>query len=247
MLFSNVKTKLSGLGFSINHYGLIAISLIIFLGLMFTTESLTLQNLTAFKFLKANNESVTEQTLPEVSVEEVATEAIDKLTAQKNELSSLLDPSFGQGSVLGENTEGKKALDATLSEQSLQAIPVMAVVDTENNIIDYVDQLQLLELYYGDLLILSSITTQDPAAAGKAIPLVKGLISELKSMKVPQSLVRYHRLKLMHYAVVMNMAQNIASNLSPEDKSAAGILFFEITNEMESEKAALIQKYEFEF
>ncbi len=238
-----IKTRLNDLGFTVNHYGLIGFFVVMVIGLAFTTEPLMLQNLTGLKFLKAQTaENQVASSKPDLSrVPGVSYDGIDRITAEKNNLSSLIDPSYGQGSVLGLSTDAQNSVDQVIDEQSLQNIPVKKVANTEFNIESYADQVQLLEAYYGDVLILSALSSQDPASANKAIPLVKGLISELKGVQVPEQLVRYHRLKLMHYAVVLNMAQNIAHNVSPQDKSAAGILFFEITNEMEMERASLIQ------
>lgn len=242
-----IRKKLKDLGFTINHYGLIGVFLLVTIALTFSSEPLLLQNLTGLKFLHAQTaDQVKSFTTDTSGVAPVSTEAIDKIIAEKNNLSSLIDPSFGQGSVLGLSTDAQNSVDSMFDENSLKNINVNQVDDSEFNISNYVDQTQLLEAFYGDVVILSSISSQDPVVASKAIPLVKGLISELKSVKVPKVLVRYHRLKLMHYAVVLNMAQNIAQNVSPQDKSAAGILFFEITNEMESERTKLIQQNNFD-
>ncbi len=241
-----MKKRLNELGFTINHYGVIGFFVVVVIALTFATEPLTLQNLTGLKFLKAQTTNQIAPSSPDLSgIPDVSYEGIDSITREKNNLNSLLDPSYGQGSVLGLSTDSQNTINQVLDENSLQNIPVKKVAGTEFNIESYIDQVQLLEAYYGDVLILSSLSSQNPDAASKAIPLVKGLIGELKGVAVPEPLVRYHRLKMMHYAVVLNMAQNIATNVSPQDKSAAGILFFEITNAMEVERASLIQKYSY--
>lgn len=241
-----IGQKLKDLGFTINHYGLIGVFLLVTIALTFSSEPLLLQNLTGLKFLRAQtSDQVKSFTADTSSVAPVSIDAIDKTIAEKNNLSSLIDPSFGQGSVLGLSTDAQNTVDRMFDESSLQNISINQIDNSDVNITDYVDQTQLLEAYYGDIVILSSLSSQDPVIATKAIPLVKGLLQELKSVKVPKLLVRYHRLKMMHYAVVLNMLQNTAQNVSPQDKSAAGILFFEITNEMESERTKLIQQNNF--
>jgi hypothetical protein len=242
-----IGQKLKDLGFTINHYGLIGVFLLITIGLTFTTEPMLLQNLTGLKFLHAQDNGQVKSFTPDTSsVPPVSYDGIDSVIAEKNNLSSLIDPSFGKGSVLGLSTEAQNTVDNMFDESSLQNIPVNQIDNSDFNISNYIDQVQLLEAYYGDVVILSSLSSQDPVVASKTIPVVKSLISELKSVQVPTKLVRYHRLKLMHYSIVLNMLENIASDVSPEDKSAAGILFFEITNELESERTKLIQQSNFD-
>ena len=50
----------------------------------------------------------------------------------------------------------------------------------------------------------------------------------------------------MQYGVVLNMLDTIAHNQSSKDRAAAGVLFFEITNAMESERMDLIRKYNYD-
>ena len=71
------------------------------------------------------------------------------------------------------------------------------------------------------------------------------MIGEFKSVSVPQPFVHYHRLKLIQNAVLLNMATAIATGESTKDQAAAGVLFFEITNALESERAELIKMYSY--
>jgi hypothetical protein len=237
-----VKKTFKDLGFNINHIGLIGVFFLLILGLTFTQEPLLLENLLKLKFLKADNTTEQQVASESVSASPVSEAGIDNIIDEKNKLSSLIDPSFSEGSVLGLSTDAQESITDILSEKNLSSIPVKQVDDTKENISLYVDQVQLVEDYYGSILILSAISSQDVTASTQAIPLTQNIISELKAMDVPTKLVRFHRLKMMHYSVVLNMLENIAYQKSPKDKAAAGVLFFEITNAMESSKSDLVNQ-----
>lgn len=237
-----VKKTFKDLGFNINHIGLIGVFFLLILGLTFTQEPLLLENLLKFKFLKADNTTEQQVASESASAAPISEAGIDNIIDEKNKLSSLIDPSFSEGSVLGLSTDAQESITDILSEKNLSSIPVKQVDDTKENISLYVDQVQLVEDYYGSILILSAISSQDVTASTQAIPLTQNIISELKAMDVPTKLVRFHRLKMMHYSVVLNMLENIAYQKSPKDKAAAGVLFFEITNAMESSKSDLVNQ-----
>jgi hypothetical protein len=237
-----IKKTVKDLGFNINHFGLIGVFFLLILGLTFTQEPLLLENLTKLKFLKADNATEATMTVQGAEVPPTSESAIDNILEEKNKLSSLIDPSFSEGSVLGLSTEAQESVTEILSDKNLNTITVKEVSDSRDNISVYVDQLKLVEDYYGSILVLSAISTKDATAATEAMPLTKGIISELKAMNVPSGLVRFHRLKLMHYGVVLNMLENIATEKTSKDRAAAGMLFFEITNSMESAKTDLVNE-----
>lgn len=237
-----IPKTLKDLGFNINHIGLIGVFFLLILGLTFTQEPLMLENLLKLKFLRADNTEQVVASSSEVSSPAVSESGIDNILAEKNKLSSLIDPGFNEGSVLGLSTDSQQSVTELLSEKNLNTIPVKEVTDNSDNISIYVDQVKLVEEYYGSILILSAISSKDASAATEAIPLTKSIISEMKSMNVPSGLVRFHRLKMMHHGIVLNMLENIAYKKSPKDRAAAAVLFFEVTNAMESARADLVDE-----
>lgn len=232
--------KFSSLGFTIGHWGLIAFFAVVVIGLGLAKEPMLLGNLTGLKFLQASDEN-TESGLDLTSdLPPISPEAIDKILSEKNNLSALIDPTFGEGSVLGLSTEAQESIDTILSDKNLATIPVNSVKADQFNTAIYFDQVSLVEDYFGSILVLSAIGSRDASVAKEAIPVTQRIIAELKAISVPNIYIRYHRLKLMQYGIVLNMLDNIAYNSSPKDKSAAGILFFEISNAAEAEKSKLI-------
>ena len=237
--------KFESLGFTLGHYGLIGFFVVVTIGLTFAREPLLLGNLTGLKFLQANDTTEV-KSIDEVNLPPVSSTGIDNLVDEKNNLSALIDPSFSEGSVLGLSTEAEQSISHILSDDNLQTIPVNAVDVDEFSIESYVDQSTLIEDYYGSVIVLSVLSTKDSTAAAEAIPVAERIVSELKTLAVPKPLVRFHRLKLMQYGVVLNMLDTIAHNQSSKDRAAAGVLFFEITNAMESERMDLIRKYNYD-
>lgn len=238
------NSKLARFGFTRGHYAMIGFFVVALAGLTFTQEPLLLENLFGLKFLRAEQEQVAQE-VAVPAVEEVDYEAIDAAAAEKDQMLSLLDPFYKDGSVLGANTEGKQMVDDILSEENLSTIPVKTVADSESRFEKYSEQVNLIESYNGSIIILGSLSEQNPASALKTIPMIKSTIGELKDLEVPQSFTRLHRLRMMQYAVLLSMANNIASNSSPEDKGAAAIVYFEILDAMEVENSALIKKFSY--
>lgn len=238
----HIVDKFKKLGFSINHLALVGAFFLLLGGLTYSQEPLLLENLFSLKFLKAETQTQDQVDISPVSLGAVSKDGADNIISEKNKLSSLIDPGFSEGSVLGLSTDAQDNINDLLSEKNLQSIAVKEVTNSKDNVSIYVDQIKLVEDYYGSVLVLSVLGTKDQAAAVQAIPLAQNIIAELKSMNVPMSLVRFHRLKMMHYGVVLNMLENIAYQQNVQDRAAAGVLFFEITNAMESAKADLVNQ-----
>lgn len=239
------KNKLETLGFKVNHFALIGVFVFLLLGITFLKDPILLENITSLKFLQAEENGVEEQVIQAVEAEPVSEDGIQEIVDQKNEMMSLLDPTFGEGSVLGLSTEAEETVKNILNEESIAYIPVKQVEDSEKNINVYISQVSLVESYHGQTVILSAISTRDPAAAQNSIPLLQSLIAELKGIEVPTPFAHYHRLKLMQNAVLLNMADTIATAKPSKDRAAAGILFFEVTNELEAERGKLMTKYSY--
>ena len=240
-----MKTKLQSLEFTIHHFSLIGVFALIIIGFTVMKDPLLLQNITSLKFLKANSGEPVQEIIQVPSATPVSYEHIDEIVQEKNEMLSLLDPSFGEGSVLGVSTETQETVNDILSAENLSKIPVNQVTANETSITKYFSQINLIEAYHGQTIILSAISTKDTAAAEKTLPLLNSMIGEFKSVSVPQPFVHYHRLKLIQNAVLLNMATAIATGESTKDQAAAGVLFFEITNALESERAELIKMYSY--
>ena len=238
--------KLGSLGFNLGHYGLIAFFAIFTIGLTFAQEPLLLGNLTSLKFLKAQDAQPAEQSLGTITLPPVSQTGIDNIAEEKDNLSSLIDPSFSEGSVLGLSTAIEGSVSEILSDNNLKSIPVKTIEVGEYSIENYVDESSLIEDYYGSVIVLSALASRDSATAGEAIPVAKRITAEFKALSVPEPLARYHRLRLMHYGIVLNMLETIANNSNSKDRAAAGVLFFEITNAMESERTNLIREYNFD-
>lgn len=240
-----MKTKLQSLEFTIHHFSLIGVFALMIIGLTVMKDPILLQNITSLKFLKASSGENTQTVVQVPSVKPVSYENIETIVQEKNDMLSLLDPSFGEGSVLGVSTETQKSVNDILSAENLEKIPVNIVSANEESITAYFSKINLIEAYHGQTIILSAISTKDAAAAEKTLPLLNSLIGELKSISVPQPFTHYHRLKLMQNAVLLNMASAITIEISTKDQAAAGVLFFEITNALESERAELIKMYSY--
>lgn len=239
------KNRLETLGFKVNHFALIGFFTLFILGTTFMKDPLLFENIFTLKFLKAEGNTPTQQVVAAAETQPVSYDGINDIVAQKNEMMGLLDPSFGEGSVLGASTEAQESVQDILSAENISKIPIKETSDAEKNITSYIDKISLVESYYGQTLILSAISTKDPAAAQKSIPLITAIIGDMKSISVPTSFAHYHRLKLMQNAVLLNMANTIASSGSSKDQAAAGVLFFEITNELENERAQLINQFSY--
>lgn len=234
-----IKIKLEELGFNINHFGLIGVFFLLIIGLTFTNEPLLLENLFKLKFLKAEDQKVIGFNPETLEFDPISVAGLDRFAKEKDRLSSLVDPNFSEGSVLGISTQAEESISQILSEKNLAKITVRKVKSSEDNVGLYIDQVKLIEDYYGLVLILSAVASKDEIAATQAMALNKNIISELKAMKVPESYVRYHRLKMMHYGVINNMLENIIKKNKAADRSAAGILFFEIYSAMDTELSSI--------
>ncbi len=247
-MFSKIKTKLNSLGFAKGHYGMIAFTVAAVVMLSFIQGPLTLENLFKFQFTQADLEQDIEMSVQEAilkaesEVPGVSYESNEKVAEFKREQLSLLDPSFGEGSVLGLSTEAQASIDHILSNETVNQIPINAVPDSEKSLEEYVSKSKVIESYYGSLELLGILSTQDRAAVAKTLPYYQSIIGELQQLPVPQTLSRYHRVKLLYYTTIMTMASNVAGDANTEDRSAAGILFFEIGNELETLKLQLGQQ-----
>ncbi len=145
-----------------------------------------------------------------VSVNQIASSSQDE-----KEL-ALIDPNFSSGgSVLGESTEAEEAIANNvfeIPEEILNGIPILYTApNTKEAAQKYFSDFSEAE-YQNDLpVVLEGLSSDDPEKIGQVPEKIDKLMKAFLDLDVPPDLYKFHRLKLLYYSELRQMAMAVLS------------------------------------
>lgn len=162
---------------------------------------------------------------------------------------ALLDPNFLEGSVLGSSTGTLNTIfsdEATpIPQEILNIMPVLTTTDnTKEGVLNYLQNFTETE-YINDVASILVSLGSSSAEDYKEVPnKVDVLVKALLALEVPSDLANYHRLKLLYYAELRDLA-NVNLGLNKDlDLDIISQQIFSVSEALNLEKQKISSKYQ---
>lgn len=168
-------------------------------------------------------------------------------TSDLGEQLTLIDPSLNQGAVLGATTDLSQAVgqvDQALTAEKLNQVPVK-LLDSESpaDLQKYAAQLELIKAYYNADSLLGNLNTTDSGVLEDTANTARKIISELLRLNVPKPLADFHKLTLVYYSALANIAKSFESDNFSDESGSAALIFFNLSDRLEKTKNQLYNQY----
>jgi hypothetical protein len=243
--------------FHAGHIGAVALgaAVLIFMTWMKSGFDLHLKNHDATGPL-LTYEQARAEVLAENGITNAATYA--SANASSTEQLAMLDPSLGMGSVLGASTGTPISTDTLASEipaaeqlltpQILNGIPVKVLATTsQESVIQYQSDVDAVEAADNVATVMANLTSQDAKALNDTAHSIEVLLQDLLQVDVPQDLVKYHRVKLLYYNELRQLAQAYAGDQGARDSQDLGLEILSLTDYLNNLKQDIFNKYGVQF
>ena len=233
-------------GFNLTHLALIAVCAFGIFGLTMLKNGFQL-NPNVSK-AKVQNQSTA------LTYEEAKAQVLEKHSNQANSSGyeenplATLDPGSDEGYVLGANTEdGIPQIEASLSKDKLSRVQVISI-DVSGKIAmeRYFDDVEFAEQSGESFAALSSLSSTDASELRNGSEKAMKVVSYLKGVRVPTEAVEFHRLKIIYYAMLSQLAQSLIDQNVNGNAEAQSSVFFTLVGKIESLEVALKDKYKIE-
>lgn len=200
-------------------------------------------NFNPFK-AKAASKSLTYEEALRQAESEIANGKIDfeKMNAQLG----MVDPNkVDKGQVLGMTTNLGIAdpIDKIFSPQMLNQIKLITINDNSTEAIKkYSQQVALTEVKYNFLKIIIILNSNNAEQLATVPEQLHSMIGEMKGIEVPAELIEQHKLKILYYEVLAQMAQTNAGIGQHKIDDLANILL-SIMDRLGAIKAEIYSKH----
>ncbi len=225
----------------LGHLGLILFCALLLTGITFMKGGFKLS------FNKNTDTQITKYTL-EQARQEVAGENGSVVNGDDT-LSqlALIDPDLGQGSVLGASTEDLGMFppaEEIFTSETLSVIKVKLLPDTNiESVKRYAQDIISVESQGGVLELISSINSSDPRILQSAPEKAAQIVAMLAQVKVPGELEEYHKLKMIYYIALGDVAANLDGTSENGAFDAAATGLFSLIDKLERIKLDVANKY----
>ncbi len=188
----------------------------------------------------ASYEDVKQKIMAENSGDDAASEeaSTDKL--------SLLDPADKAGKVLGDSIgftiaePGEIATDPRFQNIQVLTTSGMQKSDVERYAFDVLQ----IESENNGLLLLAYLNTEDPVALEQARLSASAIATLLQEIYVPSQLAAYHKMKVIYYTSLEQIARNFAKVESTETLQQATSDMFSAINAMSPVRTTIYSRYQ---
>lgn len=176
-------------------------------------------------------------------------EALASIGEEGKEQLALLDPSSG-GQVLGADTNTENLFpkaETLFSKEVLEQIKINSTSESgRSSIQKYADEVLSVESKFGSLNILSDLNSSDPEVLKNVNERAKVMVGNLVKIPVPLELSEVHRLRMIYYVTLGNIAINLAGEKAEADADSSVTLIFSLIERIENLKAKILQQYQIE-
>lgn len=160
---------------------------------------------------------------------------------------AMIDPSLADGQVLGASTglEGMMpAAETVFTDSILNQIKIREMNESGVEAVKkYADQLTAAESQFDILTLLGFLAGQDAKSLETVPAKTKEIILALAAVEVPKELAEYHRLKMIYFTTMGNVALNLAGKTGDADLDNSTTLFFSLTERLQNIQAEIYNKY----
>lgn len=165
----------------------------------------------------------------------------------RNQL-AMLDSNFSEGSVLGASTGTLDSVipDAqdTLTPEVLAPIKINLLPNTTTESLkQYVEDVRAVELQDEADVILSNLNSDDKKLLEETAKKVIPLVQDLLLVPVPKALEEYHKIKMIYYLQLSNLAEGYAGVVNAPDPKETGMQVFSVTERLSKIQSEISDKY----
>lgn len=165
---------------------------------------------------------------------------------------AMIDPNFSGGSVLGASTGTNDTIipeaKQVLTEEVLNLIPVnFSVSSSPENAKKYKDDLDFAENQNGASAVLEDVNSQDKKVLTDASKKLELLLQDLMQISVPADLVEYHKVKLLYYSELKQLAEGYAGLEGARDPQDVGFELLPLKDYFSTASDELYKKYGLRF
>lgn len=165
---------------------------------------------------------------------------------------AMIDPMLSDVAVLGTSTGTLDTVipsgDQVLTPEILNNIKVTVIATTSLEAIKkYKDDLEFVENQDGAASIIADLTSQDSALLKTDADKITQLLVDLLQVEVPAPLADYHKVTLLYYTELRELALGYSGDVNARDPKDVGLEIFPITDYLENAKSNLLSKYGLQF
>lgn len=229
-------------GFNLTHLGLIAVCAFGILGMTLLKNGLHIKPDAA----QVNNSTRASLTYEEAKAQVMASHAQDAIRPEvENNPLLTLDPGRDSGDVLGANTEnGISQLDASVTPEMLSQVQINSInVGGKVAMERYFADMESAEQYGESFVALAALSSTDPNELKEGGVKAMKVVSYLKGVKVPTEAVEFHRMKILYYTTLSQLAGSLASGSKDETTQIESSMFFTLVGKIENLETSLRSKY----
>lgn len=231
-------------GFTKGHIATVAVCALVLVGIGFMKNGFN------FSLTKASSAEVKPYTY-EMALAEVQAGSVDGQGTteeeNRNQL-AMLDSNFSEGSVLGASTGTLESVipdaEETLTAEVLAPIKINVLSYTsEESLKQYAEDVRAIEIQDEADMILASLNSDDKMllqdTAKKVIPLVEDLLL----VPVPKALEEYHKIKMIYYLQLSNLAEGYAGVANAPDPKETGMQVFSVMERLSKIQSEILATY----
>ena len=163
---------------------------------------------------------------------------------------SVLDPSTNAGQVLGASTESNGGdqvfpdAEEILTPEVLDAIKLkLSDAAGEDAVRQYKRDLEGVESADGVDVIMADLTSTDPNTLLEGSKKVEPLVKDMLQVMVPKELAEYHKIKMIYYMELSELADGYAGVQGVADPKDTGINIFSLSAKLQSIQSDIQNKY----
>lgn len=242
-----MKTKFSKTNITDHlHYGHLAIIVgcaVFLVGTMIIKNGFSLSSLVA----RAGNEGTETISYEEIKKQVAAESNVAMVDPDKlADNIALLDPGAQAGKVLGESIGFKVAEPKEIAtDPRFQNIKVLTTSGMQKFDIErYASDVTLIEAENNGSLILAYLNTEDPVALDQAVLSASAIVSLLEQVYAPAHLESFHKMKIIYYKSLEQIARNFGQQQPTETLQQATSDMFSAINAMSSVRTTIYSRYQ---
>ena len=165
---------------------------------------------------------------------------------------AMLDPSLSSGAVLGASTGTEDSVippaEQLITPEILNIIPVKEIATSSfDSVRQYKEDTDSIENDDNLAGIMVDLTSQDSTVMKNLGVKIDKLITDLLQVKVPTDLVRFHKVKLLYYSELKELADGYAGVEGAQNPQDVGMDIFSLNDYLSNMKSSLLTSYGLSF
>ena len=146
---------------------------------------------------------------------------------------------LGAISGLGETPDA----DSLFTPDILNQIPVTTTTSSTEDLNTYASRILFIESSYDVLTLLANMNSTDKSSIASAREQATNIVASMRQVPVPETLVTYHRYKMMYYSALINMGDIWLGDRPETDLQSQSTMLFSMMAKIESIKSSISKQY----